>query len=433
MRVGRAFLQTFAVQVIQSVASVATGVLIARGLGPSEQGRYALFAAAVGLGSLLAALGQFQGNVLSAAEQPNAGRILLLRSSLQCLGVVAVLILIQQAGLGASGLLRPGDIGFAFMAVLFVEALAQVVRGINLGQHEVTAFNASTFLQRAAFLGLVVFLRQAGRLAVLPIARAWFGAALFSLLLSGVWVWRRPAPGPLSWIAIRTGWAHGILRGLRGLVCVGLTLLLIRCDVYMLGPMLGIALVGQVSVATYLAEWLWYVPSILNNLLFAASAADPRTRQVDQIARATRSLVALLVPACIVLMFAGKTLVTVLYGAPYAEAGTLFVLLLPGATALALHLVVDAYFAGKGFPAITIWAPGLALALKVALNFVFVPRYGAVGAVCISSLVYVGLLTIKVVALVREVKIPLSTLLRPTWRDITTNIWSATAWALRRA
>jgi O-antigen/teichoic acid export membrane protein len=319
------------------------------------------------------------------------------------------------------------------MAVLFVEALAQVVRGINLGQHAVTAFNASTFLQRAAYLGLVVLLRQVGRLALLPIAEAWFAAALFSVFLSGVWVWRRSAAAPLSWTALRTGWANGILRGLRGLVCVGLTLLLIRCDVYMLGPMLGIAVVGQVSVATYLAEWLWYVPSILNNLLFAASAADPRTRQVEQIARATRSLVALLVPACIVLMFAGKALVSVLYGSPYTEAGTLFVLLLPGATALALHLVVDSYFAGKGFPAITIWAPGLALALKVALNLVVVPRYGVVGAVCISSLLYMGLLTIKVVALVREVKVPWSVLLRPTWRDVTTSLGSATTWVFRRA
>jgi O-antigen/teichoic acid export membrane protein len=201
----------------------------------------------------------------------------------------------------------------------------------------------------------------------------------------------------------------------------------------MLGPMLGIAMVGQVSVATYLAEWLWYVPSILNNLLFAASAADARTRQVEQIARATRSLVALLVPTCIVLMCAGKALVTVLYGPPYAEAGTLFVLLLPGATALALHLVVDSYFAGSGFPAVTIWAPGLALALKVALNLVFVPRYGAVGAVCISSLIYVGLLTTKVIVLVREVRIPLRVLLRPTWRDVTSSLGPATAWVLRRA
>ena len=51
MRVGAAFLQTFTTQVIQSAASILTGILIARYLGPSGQGGYALFAA-VRLGTI---------------------------------------------------------------------------------------------------------------------------------------------------------------------------------------------------------------------------------------------------------------------------------------------------------------------------------------------------------------------------------------------
>ena len=150
MRVGRAFLQTFTVQVVQSAASVATGVLIARGLGPADQGRYALFSAAVALGAVLVALGQFQGNVLSTTEQPGSGRILLLRSILQCLAVLAILTILHGAGLTIPGLSHLGDLTYAFMAVLFVEALAQMVRGINLGQHDVTSFNLGTFSQRAS-------------------------------------------------------------------------------------------------------------------------------------------------------------------------------------------------------------------------------------------------------------------------------------------
>jgi len=324
MRVGRAFLQTFTVQVVQSAASVATGVLIARGLGPADQGRYALFSAAVALGAVLVALGQFQGNVLSTTEQPGSGRILLLRSILQCLAVLAILTILHGAGLTIPGLSHLGDLTYAFMAVLFVEALAQMVRGINLGQHDVTSFNLGTFSQRAIYLGLVVLLRRTGALALMPIAIAWFGAALLSLLLISFLVWKRSPSGHVSWLALRAGWGTGALRGLRALITVMLSLFLVRCDIYMLGPMLGMAAVGQVSVATGLAEWLWYVPSILSNLLFAASAADARTRRIDVIARATRSLVVFLVPACVVLMCIGKWLVHLLYGPAYMQAGAVF-------------------------------------------------------------------------------------------------------------
>src|SRR6266404_1797915 len=85
MRVGRAFLQTFATQVFQSVASIVTGVMIARGLGPAGQGLYAVFAAAIGLGVVAASVGQFEGNVISSAGRREAGRVLLVRSVLQSL------------------------------------------------------------------------------------------------------------------------------------------------------------------------------------------------------------------------------------------------------------------------------------------------------------------------------------------------------------
>src|SRR2546421_11064112 len=95
MRVGPAFLQTFASQVIQSVASIATGILIARGLGPAGQGRYALFAAAVGLFSTLAAAGQFEGHVLVSAGERSKGRVLLARSVLQALAAMIAVALAQ--------------------------------------------------------------------------------------------------------------------------------------------------------------------------------------------------------------------------------------------------------------------------------------------------------------------------------------------------
>jgi len=433
VRLGRAFLQTFVVQVIQSAASLTTGVLIARALGPSEQGRYAFLAAALGVGALIVGLGQFQGNVLSAAENPSLGRVLLLRSATQSLGVATILASVQLVGAHIPGTRTLADIAYVFIAVLCVEAMAQTVRGINLGQHDITAFNAGTFVQRSAYLGLAVVLRQTHKLTLHSIAIAWFAAAAASVLLSSVLAWSRSGLARITLDAIRTGWGTSVLRGARALLSVGLGLVLVRYDVYVLGPILGMALVGQISVATAVAEWLWYVPSILNNLLFAASAADTRARSTQQIARATRLLVTLLLPVAIALGFLGGPLVRLLYGSAYAQAGVLFVLLVPGVTALALHMVVDSYFAGKGFPAISLWAPAAALAAKFVLNLLLVPRYGAAGAVTATSLVYTLLLATKVVAFSREQGIPVAKLLWPTRHELAENAAAARVWIGGRA
>src|SRR6266480_3592637 len=98
MKVGAAFVQTLASQVFQSLASVATGVLIARGLGPTGQGHYATFAAGISLGAFIASLGQFHGNVLAAADSKTAPRVLLMRALLHGAGTLLVLVVALLIG-----------------------------------------------------------------------------------------------------------------------------------------------------------------------------------------------------------------------------------------------------------------------------------------------------------------------------------------------
>ncbi len=75
-------------------------------------------------------------------------------------------------------------------------------------------------------------------------------------------------------------------------------------------------------------------------------------------------------------------------------------------TALGIHLIVDSYFAGSGFPAITIWGATAALVAKVGLNLIAVPAAGAEGAVAVTSAVYIGLLAVKVVGFTRATGVP---------------------------
>jgi len=431
MKIGPAFLQTLTTQVIQTAASVTAGIIVARGLGPVGQGRYALFVAAVGLLSTVAGVGQFEGHVLASAGEVSRGRLLLVRSLLQSVAAVAIIVVTQSAWRHGLSLEGEGGLTRLLVLVLLCEVLALLFRGINLGQHNVTAYNVATLVHRITLLAAVGTLGFFHALRVDTVVVAWLGAVCLSVLVSGSWIWRRSSAVAFSWVGLSDGWGVSLIRGLRALLAISLTLVLVRTDIYMLGPMLGVKAVGQISVASTLAEYLWYIPSILSSVLFAAVAASQGAEVVAKLCRASRTTVATLAPVALVLLVVGRGLVPIIYGRAYAEAGTLFVLLVPGMFAISLHLVIDSYFAGSGFPPITYAAAGAALLLKVALNLIAVPRLGVAGAAIATSLVYVCLLTVKVIAFQRATRVSLVQLVRPSWSDITYAISVGRSWVQR--
>ena len=431
MKLTAAFAQTLAVQVVQSAASIATAALIARALGPVGQGVYASLIATVALVAVVGTLGQFQGNVLVGAGGATSPRLLLTVALSQAALVLAVALITRP--LWAPLVSHETFLALLFAAVLCAEVLAQLLRGINLGRRHIIAFNLVTFCQRFLLLGAVGAASLAKiRLTVAAVVACWLAAVGLSALVSAIWIWRRSEPVRLSLQRTAAAWWQVVGHGGRPLVVVVLTLLLVRLDVWMIRPMLGAASVGQLSVANGLAEWLWYVPSILNNLLFAAVAADPRGKALGKVAQASRFIAAGTLPASIALFLGGRALVTAIYGQQFAPAGSLFVVLVPGVAALALHLVIDAYFAGSGFPPVTLWTAAGALAAKFALNLVLVPALGIIGAAFSTSVVYVGMLVVKVVALRSARGVAVRDLFILRRSDISSVLVSARGWAVAR-
>src|SRR5262249_3673768 len=153
-------------------------------------------------------------------------------------------------------------------AALSLEVAAQLVRGINLGQHAVGVFNIAMFVQRAALLAGVAALRLRGPLVITEVVAVWGASTFLSVCFSAASAWLRSPGAAIGLSAIVSGWGATFGRGGRAFVSVLVTLVLVRCDLWMLRPMVGAASVGQMSVAMNLAEWLWYVPTILGNLLF---------------------------------------------------------------------------------------------------------------------------------------------------------------------
>src|SRR5205814_1662864 len=187
-------------------------------LGPSGQGGYALFAAAVAIGVIVASLGQFEGNVLTSAGQATGGRILLGRAAIHATVVLVLALLLvplwqrHYAGMGAA------DVATFFALVLGLEVLAQLLRGINLGQHHILAYNLTGLLQRLGYLTLVIGLLTTSHFRLTTVLGAWAIATGLATLLSAAWAWRRSPDVALHWSALKLGWGATLTRGLRALV-----------------------------------------------------------------------------------------------------------------------------------------------------------------------------------------------------------------------
>lgn len=428
MKVGRAFLQTLVVQVIQSAASVTTGILIARGLGPVGQGKYALLVAAIGFLSTMGGGGQFEGNVLASAGQSRRGRLLLIRSTAQALIVLSVMMATRSVWRTPLGLGQDGWIQILFLAVLILEILALLFRGINLGRHNITSYNVTTLIQRLLFLALAGAIGATLGLDLATVLAAWAGAVLTSVLVAAAWIWRQSDRTLLSWRILLSDWGPSLVRGFRALLTICLSLLLIRTDVYMLGPMLGVAAVGQISVASTFTEYLWYVPSILGSVLFAAVASDSGPESVQKVCRAVRTTIILVGAAVLVLAVIGRQVVLFMYGAAYARAGVVVVLLLPGMFGIAVHMVLDSYFAGKSFPPISYLSVAGAVLLKVIGNLILVPRAGLSGAAISTSIAYLALLGSKIVAFTRATRVSPKVILIPTIDDVAYGVRDWARW-----
>jgi Na+-driven multidrug efflux pump len=62
--------------------------------------------------------------------------------------------------------------------------------------------------------------------------------------------------------------------------------------------------------------------------------------------------------------------------------------MLPGLVFSGFGSVLNTKLAGQGYPPVTLWAPGLALAANVGLNLWLIPELGLKGAALTASVTY---------------------------------------------
>jgi O-antigen/teichoic acid export membrane protein len=222
-----------------------------------------------------------------------------------------------------------------------------------------------------------------------PYVMAMYGSSMLCALLLGLYWLRRSLPGEL-WqrpSAYRTReWTR---TALPLMLMAGISVLLNRTDILMLGAITGTPAAGIYHVVVRLAGLTSFCILAVNAIaapLISQLYAQDKLAELQRVVRlAAWGIFSFSVPVCIVLIVAGRPLLG-LFGERFREG-------YPALVALALAQVVSSLCGSVGYlltmtghQGAAAKALAAAAILNIALNSIMIPPWGLLGAACATAI-----------------------------------------------
>jgi O-antigen/teichoic acid export membrane protein len=416
------------------IASAGLSVALARTVGPSGNGTFALLSTTINIAVLVVSLGLSVGITYQVSHWQWSVRSALASSlwislGLGILGTAAALgfyLLTKHSALRdvAPHLAIIACAGIT-PALLFQLTTAILLGGDRYGGYAtLLLINAGALLFGAVTLALVFGLTG---------AVAGFTAATAITALTGIWLTGRRAHAgdtrasrsgntrPALWHinqALRFGvqaWPANLLQQAN-----------YRLDLLILGGYVAARHIGVYSVAVTVVQIAWILPHGIQTVLFPRAASLDAAAQAGELtaadndsatARATRHTVLLLVPSGVIV--AGLlALVPLIYGPKFDETVLLGLILLPGVLVLGIGKVFSSVVAGRGRPRYNLYTGVMTFIVTMGLYFWLIPAYGEWGAAIASSISYLATTLIATGFLSAVIDVPLATVLIPTRADL---------------
>jgi O-antigen/teichoic acid export membrane protein len=365
------------------LAGAVLSIVLARKIGPSGNGRFALLVTLAGLTSIIASLGLTAGIVYEVSR----GRWSI-REAFRTSYVAALV-------LGLGGLVG----GFGVFTLTHDSVFGGIPTWVALvALSSLPAVLAYQYAGLELSHSLTLLLLGAG-LAIpfgLPGAVIGLLAAGIVAALAGAWLLDHEARGDR--VVSRNA---SLPRALRfGLQSWGANLLWqinYRFDVLILGGFASARDVGVYSVALTLTGIAWVLPQGLQTVLFPRAASLDEARVIGEIsadesdaamAKAIRHGVLLTLPAAVLITGLLLVAVPLLYGNKFTDTTRLGFVLLPGVLLLGIGKVLSSAIAGRGYPRYVLYSGAISMPITLALYLTLIPAFDAWGAAIASSISY---------------------------------------------
>ena len=369
-------------KILRMVGGLLVGVWIARYLGPEQFGLLNYALAFTGLFSAIAALGMQEIVVRDIVRSPD--------SAYETLGTAAVLQIIGGLVayvfvLVAIAFMRPDDdLARSIVAIIGLILLLEAGKIAVFWFESQVQSKYTVWVQNSIFLlfatiKVILILSQASLTAFALVM--FMEALLVTLILLKVMNKYGFKLGLLEASAQR---AQILLRDSWPLVLASVSIMIyMKIDQIMLGQMVGNQAVGIFSAATRISEVWYFIPMVVVSSVFPA-ILNAKKQSQDLYEKRLQRLYALMVwisvAVAIPMTFLAIPLIEILYGKAYIESGVILSIHIWASIFVFLGVASGRWMLAENRQILSLQRSFFGMIINVALNFLLIPLYGAVGA-----------------------------------------------------
>ncbi len=366
-------------------------ILIARQLGVTARGRWAVISSLAVLAATIASTGLPIAAAYAAARLKSTERSRIVQASLAAAVVFALLAALLYLVL--AGLLKPPASTAAVVVGCAIPAATvcySVSHQLTLTVASMRWFAAAQLANAAVTLAAVIALGLTVGLNVFAVVIISAGGSVVGASVSVIALRRndlfhtRLVTGPVMTArALRPYLSYAMIT----FGTLSLTTIVQRVDVLLVNGFKGPYAAGLYAVAVQVSDLLLVVPAALGLVMFrrGARAVPDHYSEVVSVLRWTGAFA---VAAALVALATAGWLIPLVFGSHYRGSVEPLRLLLPGTVAFSLQSVLSNYLAGRGRPRIVLFAWLAGAVVGIGADLLVIPAYGIAGAAVVSSLSY---------------------------------------------
>ncbi len=395
----------------------ANNVILARALGPTGRGQYAVLMTAVLFTTLVLGEGLRLANVRELGRDRAGAKALLANGLVYATLIGGVLVagvwLARGPLLGFLTGVETWHLGTA-AGIAVLALMSQQTQSILHGLEAFTAYALVPLTWTAVALAgnaVVLYGLGAGLTAVMLV---WALATAAGLCLGLVILRRRiVSPQGFSWRTLRTALPVAS-RATSGNI---LLFALRRLDLLVVNRLVGTGLAGVYSIAVVFAQFAQMFANYAGQVLFPMASRGGGGQADLLTACIARMLLSLALLGGIGFALVGRPVIAAFFGPSFAGAYVPLVAMLPGVAAFAWGSILNTNLWGRGYPAVAVWAPAVAVGFNLALNVLLVPLWGLAAAGAVASVTALLWAALIARAFIRASGVGIGVLVRPRLSD----------------
>ena len=387
---------------------LARNVLLARILGPSERGLFALLSSLPEMISAATSGGLNSAVGYQAAKQRPMGLLLTQVLVYGCLLAGALTLicvtLVREFGTELEVTIQLGMLAWLLLLAVPMTVLKSGLLTLHNASGGVMAFNALRLTESFAPLILFLALFWMWKEHALEAALVSWLVGIGVVLMLGLWWLGKGRSIALCWD--RSGQRELLTYSARSHPDMLFQQMILRSDYLFIGAMLGSTSLGHYAMASAAAELLLIVPeAVTTPLMKRLLQQDDGMDKITPLA--LRLTATVMLGACLSMALIGEWLIVTLFGAEYQPAYAALLALLPGLLGLCYASILRLDLLGKNRPGAVSMMMGVGAVISLVLNVFLIPTWGIVGAAISSSIAYLVVTVAMLTLYCRLSEVPL--------------------------